>query len=450
MFSPTPSVELRRLRPPVNTTIASLVLALYFPLALFGYNTFGPILEHVSPESSTGSVILRAVTLLMGVVLVGWFHLRPVPGLSALLAPMYIFLGFYAARLFENYFVRELPVYVTPEIAYGFLFGSAVLPAIILARMITRISDGSFLHAHIVMIVVFFVGLSLNLDTILSMVIARTNEAMIAKVNAISLANTAFSYALLLIIHAPRTALMRLIKWTAVTSLVSLALVTRSRGPLLSFTGTLLVYAIFSSSRYKGHLLLAVGMLVIALAAASAYFDVDIFEFAVERFYTQDNQSAIGQEFQEGVGRAGQWTDAWRQFVDSPLMGNKVYEEIYGVYPHNLFLESLMSVGILGTLFLIVHLVIVFRSTVFLLSNSDASLVERFTASVLLSSFIQQQFSGGIWGATALWIASACVVALGLRRRRTIQLSVPAGMHPHGIGAVRKNSASKPAPTCQT
>jgi hypothetical protein len=70
----------------------------------------------------------------------------------------------------------------------------------------------------------------------------------------------------------------------------------------------------------------------------------------------------------------------------------------YFSYPHNLFLEALMAMGVIGTLAL---LAILLRSA--LRATDLLRQGELFIPLVLLQYFIAAQFSGAIWGWSAMW-----------------------------------------------
>lgn len=71
--------------------------------------------------------------------------------------------------------------------------------------------------------------------------------------------------------------------------------------------------------------------------------------------------NGIDAGFGEEV-RAYQWAAAWQQIKSSPIVGDRMVEDFLNFYPHNLYIEVVLSLGVLGgVVFLLAILVFSFR-----------------------------------------------------------------------------------------
>jgi hypothetical protein len=93
------------------------------------------------------------------------------------------------------------------------------------------------------------------------------------------------------------------------------------------------------------------------------------------------------------------WEDAWTEFVNYPVLGNRI--EI-GFYPHNFVLETLMSTGFIG-FFLLSIILMVALLRVYRISLKNQYFIIPFI--ILLQGFAASSFSGSIITATNLFLA---------------------------------------------
>ena len=105
------------------------------------------------------------------------------------------------------------------------------------------------------------------------------------------------------------------------------------------------------------------GMLAVLLYLVVAS-DMDIFLFdRFSMFY--ENRSGGGAEERDFL-----YANAWADFLESPLFGNSYVVSIGAASPHNVFLESLMAVGLLGTAFFSIVLLRAFAALWKLINGS--------------------------------------------------------------------------------
>jgi O-antigen ligase len=418
-----------------NFKVKSLLLALLYPLTLLGYNTFAPILNIISPDGSVGSISFRGGVLILSLMMAFRYHLRSSRHCLQLLFPMYLFLCLYILRLIDNYYIQELYMYAPEAVTFGILVGSGLLPAIIIVGAIPRMTERDFFTANVIMLCVFLLGMVLNFDMVLEMMRARTNETMLFKLNAIELSSGAASYAVLLIVMAKTRLIGNVLRVGAALILLGIVAVTRSRGPLLATMLTLGIYFYFAAGEYKKYMIWTTFVLATAILIVSAYSGINFINIAAERIVENYDtfDVAAGNYAEAGLGRMDSWISAWYQFLESPLIGDMVYVSNFQLYPHNLIMESLISLGTIGTVLLLMHLYIGSKASVKLLRGDNSSLIERFSALVFFKALIEAQFTGAIWFQTTLWIASGCVISLAVARtdaarRTTVTIAMSSAM----------------------
>ena len=111
--------------------------------------------------------------------------------------------------------------------------------------------------------------------------------------------------------------------------------------------------------------------------------------------------------------------NAITQFLGSPLLGSAFTELEFLEYPHNLFIETGMALGVVG---LFVMFMLIYLAGVQFVRSLRAGKV--LVPLLLLQYFVAIQFSGSLWGSTSFWALMA--VVLGLQAARAPQRSARA------------------------
>jgi O-antigen ligase len=393
------------------------LLGITLGFALYGYPTVAPIIELVSPEGSGPAIALRIIVLSLSVICVYVYPHRNLAGSLALL-PMFLFLALYTLRLYDNFFLREFSWQAEPLTTFGFLLAGTVLPAFALSRTIANLDDQRFLVVQGLMIVIFLVGLSINFDTLLAS--SKVTRASLAKLNPIGLGDMASTFALLPLITPTKNPILTSGRYTLCLVLVGIAAFSQSRGPIVGMGIALFAYGLAVNGSHKIYLIGAMVILAAAMIAAPLALGVDLIEMALARFLTAADSSDPS-----AMGRVDAWRASLDQFWEAPLFGDRVFEPTLLHYPHNIFVESLISLGILGTLILFAHLALTTHSCFRLLFNPHSTILGRFISLLTLKEFVQVQFSGAIWGNITFWIASACVITLAEAQERRVPALKP-------------------------
>jgi len=114
--------------------------------------------------------------------------------------------------------------------------------------------------------------------------------------------------------------------------------------------------------------------------------------------------------------RGSAWSSAWNQFLGNPIFGDKIIENHFGFYPHNLVLEILMATGLLG---LIVLLPLIFKICLNYLNILRIDEYQRAFIILFLLSFIFVSFSSALVTMPHFWILLAISVSISPKKLKT-------------------------------
>ena len=103
---------------------------------------------------------------------------------------------------------------------------------------------------------------------------------------------------------------------------------------------------------------------------------------------------------------------AWQQFFENPLFGRYLIELNTQFYPHNIYLEALMSVGFIGALPFYWHLGLSVRAAAGLIRMRNQITAVKVLCFLFFGNCIAAGISGSIWGAPGFWILSFALIAL--------------------------------------
>lgn len=383
-------------------------------LALFGYSAVALLLPTGEEGGSAPTILFRAASA--AVFCAAYLAVPRAKGFrAASLWPLHLFLALYALRLFDNFFLRHFVWFAEPAIAFGLLLGSAWLPALLLPPLLPLQTQRSFVVPMMAACGVFLLGVLLNLDAFRSpdIFFGRVGTQ---KLNPISLGAAATSMALFLLLWRNRAWWITLAQYVAVGGFLVVALLTQSRGPLIATAVCLVLLLTLSRGETRRRLTRLALLGLVVSAAGMASFVHDIAAVGFQRFLFSD-----GVMDDSAMGRVQAWSAAWEQFLAGPLIGDRVFEPVMLRYPHNLFMETLISLGLVGATILVVYLAISLRATIWLLRRPDTPPYVVFVAISFVKDLIQAQFSGAVYTNTTVWVASACTIALHSAYRRDVR-----------------------------
>lgn len=136
-----------------------------------------------------------------------------------------------------------------------------------------------------------------------------------------------------------------------------------------------------------------------------------------------DRLLGIGYAIQtnsEGASRLEIWQMAISEISYSPLWGSSLTlraEDGTDMYPHNLFLESMLATGLVGTIPLLFVLFFAFRSAwMIILEKPEFGWVALY----FVLYFNYQMLGGAIYASGQFWISTAAVISCGEWVRRKL------------------------------
>lgn len=212
-----------------------------------------------------------------------------------------------------------------------------------------------------------------------------------------------------------------LVKKIGIASTICLGLFTliigASKGPLLAATLLVLFQfvAYFIYARKTREFLLKLAIIPLGVLLAFRSFVLSKIEWERLTIVRRLIGFAENQQSGEKEVRDFQWASAWQQFLEHPVIGDRFLDRATGYYPHNVYLESLMATGVVGSL-LFFSLIIYALYRVFLqvVSRQDTVVY----ASLLLAILLANLTSGSLFGSIPLWIMLAAYLAMDFNRVR--------------------------------
>lgn len=179
-----------------------------------------------------------------------------------------------------------------------------------------------------------------------------------------------------------------------------------SRGSLVAIFAALLalLYMRLRARTFRGVFIFCI--LATTSATLLVYYSDRLGSNMNERIAYTITELAIGDS---GSGRLYYMSQALREFVQHPLFGSGVDIQMTGTYPHNLFIESFMTTGIVGGLaFSIFALCALVKALKLLRSRPDLGWV----SILFIVHFIEGQLSGALYMSAIFWYMAAIVITV--------------------------------------
>lgn len=405
--------------------MAQLRQALVSPAAAFaltfptiGFYTLAAYVNVFAPEGSAGSIAIRGASLALVFV-----ALATTPrGLKARLPPHIlpagVFVAIYGARLGENILFQHMNIPPGNELVLSIFFLSSIVPAYALMTMHRNLRDEDTKIVMSLFVYLFLVGMFLNREVLSDI---GNKRLMLDKINPISLSYVCSSILMYFIVFFSKSSRVKLEAIVVVPILLMIVALARSRGMMIASVATILVYvmALRGSRRIWMLVSLAAGAVLLANFANPEYF-TKMFD-ALSRIDAEADAST--------AGRVLAFHGAWRQFQEDPLFGRYVVEQVVQYYPHNIYLEVLMAVGLVGAVPFIAHVALALRGAIGLIRMRDGSATGTFIALLFIRDAVGSAGSGGVWGVAGFWLSSFMVIAMWYGRTRR-------GRAPYGPRAV--------------
>lgn len=356
---------------------------------VIGYPVAGLLASAMNWDSLMTSIPLRI--LILGLSTWLWLTTRN-PGRRRGGLWLALFGAAYLLRLLWDLGVAQVPGAVE---ALAFFVATVAIPAAALWRGGSSMSETQAMRLMFVLGSVICIlalamhTLGIGQDRSLTEVTGRLSfEAL----NPITIGHTAASTliaALCMVRHGLKPGQAPLLIAGGVAAGATL-LLAASRGPLLCLAAAGLVYAV-ATGRWFWLALIALALTPFLFAADSElllrFSTIEEDESALERLVLQAN--------------------AIDQFLSSPLLGSAFVERELLTYPHNLFVETAMALGIVGLLLLLSILVKSGRAI-----GRHIGSGQLLVALLVVQYFVGAQLSGAIYGHGPLAASLALLLAM--------------------------------------
>lgn len=372
-----------------------------FATALFGYPVIGNLISLLQIESRLLSIPFRIFVALSSLWLIVTTRRLRTDGLRQ---AMLLFWFLYTLRLIHDWIFTTLQ---GADYALQFFIASSVLPAVALMKAGAynrrRFAFMGFLIAGAGAITSLLAAKYGSADV--QEVTDSSGRLSLAALDPVSLGHLATSSLLCgLVLWGGARAREKMLLASVFFMLIWCLVLTGSKGPALALLVCVGLWALRNGHAWK-FALLAIPMVAWMLVSSDNPL--------VSRLSaTEDDQST--------VDRLVILTDSVNQIEGSPLLGSAFVEISSGFYPHNVFIEAGLALGIPG-LILFVCLVAIggWRAWKTLRTQND------LLGLLYLQGLFAAATSGAIFGATLLWVILALLpkstIASGVRRQPSFQ-----------------------------
>jgi len=228
-----------------------------------------------------------------------------------------------------------------------------------------------------------------------------TTRLFLDTVNPISFGHTGASTIIAaIVLGSYQLSAFRLITLLAgVVAAVACIVVSASRGPMVALFAVAFFLAIA-----RGRMMLLVVLVALSMGAIYLGFELEV----LSRF-----QGIVGADQDaSALERLVLQSRALTMFLEHPIFGAAYAEWESNEYPHNLFIETAMALGIAG-LIPVIALVFAAYASSWRQVKAGYLLLPLF----FVQNFFAFQFSSALWGASAFWISISLVIAVQIGQR---------------------------------
>jgi hypothetical protein len=167
-----------------------------------------------------------------------------------------------------------------------------------------------------------------------------------------------------------------------------------SRGPILALIAGL---ALLTITNKRG--------LAIAVAGLSCVVGLSVFlNLDLQGLLEQLRFTSAGTD-NNSIARIDFIYEAFDAFLGSPIIGANFEMPITGGWPHNVFVEVLMAMGLFG---MVSFLAVLWQVSLLTLKGKTSGIP--IAGILFIQIFVGAQFSGSLWGTAGLWAAIALVL----------------------------------------
>jgi len=369
-------------------------------LGLVGYYSLAGFTNTFLPEGNLGGILIRGgILAVIGVALLRFD--RGIPGWAKqFLFPVGLFFLAYSLRLVENIYFSDINTSQAPEMIFLTFWLGCIFTAVALARMVPAIHDDQFVLVVSGLCVLFLVGMAFNLDALRE---TAERRMMLDKINPISMAHLAVAFLFYYMLVFSRSKRLGMEAVIFVPLLLLIMVYAQSRGAILAGGASVVIYLLLLKGEKRIWIMTGLAVTGSAMVMIGGPEKLDIIRQGFERLNSDDPSTAA---------HLIAWQGAWEQFKDEFAFGRYIIELNTQFYPHNIFLESLMAVGLIGSIPFGIHFVLAAKAAVGIVRSRQFSITAVFIAIMFFRESIAAAGAGSIWGASGFWITSILVITI--------------------------------------
>lgn len=370
-------------------------------MTLVGYYSMAGLANAYLPDSSLGGVLIRAaIGAVMLLAFARFVRYRRKTG-SIFLLPAAIFLTLYFFRMYENAFISQLTLPPNSEAAILLFLVSLLMPAIFISLIAGQIDDRQFDQSMRFLLIIFGASLFFNWENI---IVSSESRLLLDKVNPISMSMTAFTFVLYHLLRFRQSKALMIQAVIVLPVLLFIIVYARSRGVYIAGAATLIIYGLMLKGTRRFGYLLSLGLLGVATAT---WLSDDALVVVTENL----QRILSGNDLSANIRRDAAF-GGWNQFLQDPVFGRYIIEFSTDYYVHNMYLESLMAVGMVGTLFLVLHLIFAYRAVVGIIRSPQSPFIARFSGALMIFMSIIAASSSAVYLAAEFWVTSFLVITV--------------------------------------
>lgn len=381
---------------------------MYFLIfALFGY-----IFGYIDPYNSSGyphyiNAFIRAALFVISVYFIGK-NISIIKERKVLVAAFVTFFSFYLFKLYHTIPDLNLPADALQKLKYSiYYFGFVVIPVPVVALLSLNYEKIDFKKFFRIVFWLYFILLAINFihTHFIFDNYSSNGRSGIFRLYYITVGH----YGLSLVIMALYSFLILKIKGFQYIIAVFLGLfpmyVAAARSPVLALVIILFVFLMLLNKRKYW-----ISFFSLILLSFLALYFIYQSKIAEDFIFFKRLNAAIFEN--NASGRAFYLNSGIEIFREHPLIGgNALLSD--GAYSHNIFIDILMSTGLLGMVLFIIYFKFVIRSFFKVLKN-----IYKYKESGILIFFFLQylilaQTSGSLYLSFELWYFGAAVIGLG-------------------------------------
>ena len=363
-------------------------------LVILGYPLSAFIVGLSGVSSRDITIPYRVLVFSLAISLLFFFRTHPLR--KQLDGLVIIFLLLYLARLSYDWLFAE-NLYAFDSLVF-YLVSLVAISVCVWLAVDRSFNDVSFARRLLIFCILFLAAYYFS--WYIGATIVHSQRASLAALNPISLGHAASSVIIcaIFIIDARIKLRWKMVSLISLATAAPILLQAGSRGPVIALFVTIIWFMVTKISR-SVYLL---PLMIIAMFFVSAE------NFAVHRIIALFG--GINELDIAGLARLEYQKLAFIAFFEQPVLGKHFLDPLLGVgsYPHNLFIETAMSMGSVG-LFLLFWILLRVSKRIIASVNSTHPLITMF----FVYYFLAAMFSGAIWGGDKVFLLMGLILIFG-------------------------------------